>query len=140
MSKSPLFVVAVLALTAVAWQSDRAHAVTLNCASIGYIVTDDFMTHVESRRVGSFEEYGAEATFLDRPGEAIRLAQLQSKLQGQVPSGRTYYLQQQGQRAFAKFSAGTTLPNVDCVEVTCPATFPPGATCWRCVEQIKAPE
>ena len=58
-----------------------------------------------------------------------------------VPQNQTYFVQIDGRTSFAKFAAGAALPGgLDCIEVNCPASFPAGTTCWRCVEQIKAPE
>jgi hypothetical protein len=84
------------------------------------------------------------ATNNDVSDGTIRLSQTlgtrptgQSRLPRRVPRGQTYHIQREGERGFDSFSAGTTLPTVDCVEIVCPATFPPSATCWRCIKQAE---
>ena len=64
------------------------------------------------------------------------LAQLQLRA---APSGNNY-IQLPGRRQFQKLKTNTSLASLDCVEINCPASFPADATCWRCREQIKAPE
>jgi hypothetical protein len=56
-----------------------------------------------------------------------------------VPRGQTYQIQMGNQTAFQKFAAGAVLPGTDCVQITCPSSFDPEITCWKCVESIAAP-
>lgn len=89
------------------------------------------------------------ATGPDATGAPVQLAQTQRLQTRQapggrvlqtrrVPAGQTMYLRQEGQRQFSRFRGGATLPDVDCIEVNCPASFPANATCWQCRPQIKA--
>jgi hypothetical protein len=68
---------------------------------------------------------------------AMTVAQIQMQLR--APTSETY-VQMPRQRGFRKLGSGESLSSLDCIEIECPASFPPDATCWRCREQIKAPD
>lgn len=83
--------------------------------------------------------------FSERAGPPILLAQAKQmqqrqntemRLKGRVPRGKTYAIQQEGRRGFDILATGTTLPQVDCVQVNCPSTFDPDVVCWKCKESL----
>jgi hypothetical protein len=130
MPRTLLYAIGALALASLTWPSDQAHAATLRCPA----AFEQAVTLIGFDAAPSAEESSGSSD------AAILLAQLKTKLSGRVPAGQTYYIQRQERGTFQKFSAGTTLPGTDCVEVNCPASFPPGSTCWECLEKVKAPE
>jgi hypothetical protein len=89
---------------------------------------------------------GLEATSQMCPAQPLILAQMKMRSSSgdtqtltRVPRGQTYQIQMGNQTAFQKFAAGATLPGTDCVQITCPSSFDPDITCWKCVESVAAP-
>lgn len=89
---------------------------------------------------------GLEATSRMCLAQPLVLAQMKMRSSSgdaqtltRVPRGQTYQIQMGNQTAFQKFAAGAVLPGTDCVQITCPSSFDPEITCWKCVESIAAP-
>jgi hypothetical protein len=132
--------IALVSLGVVAWPSAQAHALP-----VGGCLVPTSASEVST----GFDQPAKSVVFNIAPAflnasAPIRVSQvLQQRpvaLPRTVPAGKVYQIQRGTQAAFTRFAAGAALPTgLDCIEVNCPASFPPGTTCWRCVEQVKAP-
>ena len=145
MSRALVIGCAAAWLAVMGFAFDQAHAGSLGCGQSAAVDRTAFTVKPDATPLTL-----AEAALIELSGETIQLSQalqLQTRPSSpppdfplRVPSGQTYYVQMEGQRGFQRFAAGAALPGLDCIEIECPASFPAGTTCWRCVEQIAAPE
>jgi hypothetical protein len=133
------FAACALSVGALAALSGQAHA--LPQAGCLLPVTE---ASVVADRKATPVVFNPQRAFLDISETTIRVSQsLQARpspLPRVVPAGKVYQVQVGTRATFTRYAAGTALPaGLDCIEINCPPSFPAGTTCWRCVEQVKAP-